>query len=168
MPSALPEILEQALDKAPARRFASAADMRAAIDAAIRGETLIDAFEEATVARVSVADLMMPPHGLKSTNDLQSPPPPAHPQPVVEDDGSSRNPAIVAVIVIALTKDLVLADTAIEHVVVVVAHDAVIADTAIDLIVARTAQQPVAAMATVDVIVPGLTTQEVAIPAAIQ
>ncbi len=108
MPSALPEILEQALDKAPARRFASAAAMLDAIDAALRGETLIDVLDEATVARVSVADLMMPPHGLESAKDLKSTPATPSPPPAVEDDGASRNPAIIAVIVIALTIALLI------------------------------------------------------------
>ncbi len=99
MPSALPEILEQALDKAPARRFASAAAMREAIDAAIRGETLIDARDEATVARVSVADLMVPP-------DLgRSAPPPSRPtpEPPEDDPAGSNKPLIVAAIVMFLT-----------------------------------------------------------------
>lgn len=94
MPAALPEILEQALDKAPARRFASAADMLDAITAAIRGETLIDVRDEATVARVRVDDLLLAPDlPTRRSADDDAPPP---------DESPSNTPLIVAAVVIAL------------------------------------------------------------------
>ncbi|MCA9539260.1 MAG: serine/threonine protein kinase, partial [Myxococcales bacterium] len=59
MPPALPEILERALEKAPTRRFESAAAMRSALEAARRGESIADVSdEEATIARVKVDDLV--------------------------------------------------------------------------------------------------------------
>lgn len=104
MPPALPEILEQALDKAPARRFASAADMLDGIIAAIRGETLIDVTDEATVARVRVDDLMLGPgpgerRRGEELDDEEAPP---------EDSGSNA-PLIIGAVVIAVTLGLLFA-----------------------------------------------------------
>ncbi|MEZ4436612.1 MAG: serine/threonine-protein kinase [bacterium] len=95
MPAALPEILEQALDKAPARRFASAEDMHEAVTAAMRGEALIDVRDEATVARVRIDDL-----------SLEPPPAPAAADPDLDDapeaDVSSSTTVIIAVLVLAV------------------------------------------------------------------
>lgn len=95
MPAALPEILEQALDKAPARRFASAADMHEAITAAMRGESLIDVRDEATVARVRIDDL-----------SLSAPPPAAPPEPDELDEPApadgALNPLLIAAILLAV------------------------------------------------------------------
>lgn len=95
MPAALPEILEQALDKAPARRFASADDMHEAISAAMRGESLIDVRDEATVARVRIDDL-----------SLSMPPPAVEPEPDELDEpepvDGALNPLLIAAILLAV------------------------------------------------------------------
>lgn len=105
MPPALPEILEQALDKAPARRFASAADMLDGIVAAIRGEALIDVRDEATVARVRVDDLMLGPAPGDRKRVGEGPEDDEAP---LEDSGSNA-PLILGAVVIAVALGLLFA-----------------------------------------------------------